>query len=208
MQQNSWKSCPMLHDGTYRSVLSIFCLSGCYILTEETDASFGTEILCLSWFICHLMYNNPLEIEWWFNCQIWTFKHPKSLFNLYSQSYLWYSPFISSTAGSGGGEGTKETGGGGEVDKTNENEEEEQSVHMLLLIIGVPCAALLIIFVVVLLCLCCRRRRYSSAPGDDVDVDVDGLTVNSAYYTVSARSTAIFQLIDVARTLQGKACPF
>ena len=79
---------------------------------------------------------------------------------------------------------------------------------MLLLIIGVPCAALLIIFVVVLLCLCCRRRRYSSAPGDDVDVDVDGLTVNSAYYTVSARSMAIFQLIDVARTLQGKACPF
>ncbi|RUS70374.1 hypothetical protein EGW08_021860 [Elysia chlorotica] len=69
---------------------------------------------------------------------------------------------------------------GGEIGKSDEDD--EQNLHMLIIVIGVPCVVLLVISTAVLLCLCCRRRRYSSAPGEDVDVDVEGLTVNSSYY--------------------------
>lgn len=72
--------------------------------------------------------------------------------------------------------------GGRDFVKNNGNSA-RHGIHMLLIIIGVPCVVVIAIFTSVVVYICLRRQKYISAPEDDVDVDVEGLTVNSAYYT-------------------------
>ncbi|GFN96676.1 muscle, skeletal receptor tyrosine protein kinase [Plakobranchus ocellatus] len=85
----------------------------------------------------------------------------------------------------GAGDPDGGTGDGGSGESEDDGGDGGHSFQMLLVIIVVPCVLVLVIFTTVMLCLCCRRSKYRSAPGEDVDVDVDGLTVNSAYYMLT-----------------------